>query len=271
VRAVSIDLSRAVKSGARDGGGRHERVRTVLLFAQIALSAVLLIAAGLFVRSLMKVRALDLGIDTDKLVAATVYWPVPAPGDSAAKAVAAEHALIWARVRDSVAHRIDVAAATLVTGSPFRTASSVDLIVPGWDSLPVLGGGGPFIIVVGDDYCRTAGTRILSGQWFLPREGASAPTVRSRSVSRSWRSSPAQLPRRSFRRCAPSACRNRSVGARSNRHALNGTGERARASQDGLHLRENRWLIHDAMRSSTCGATVSSIVAYSAGAPVVAV
>jgi hypothetical protein len=111
----------------------------------------------------MNVRALDLGIDTDKLVAATVYWPVPAPGDSAAKAVAAEHALIWARVRDSVAHRIDVAAATLVTGSPFRTASSVDLIVPGWDSLPVLGGGGPFIIVVGDDYCRTAGTRILSG------------------------------------------------------------------------------------------------------------
>jgi hypothetical protein len=122
----------------------------------------------------MKVRALDLGIDTDKLVAAAVYWPVAAPDDSAAKGAAAEHALIWARVRDSVAHRADVAAATLVTGSPFRTASSVDLIVPGRDSLPVLGGGGPFIIVVGDDYFRTAGTRILSGRSFLPREGASA-------------------------------------------------------------------------------------------------
>jgi predicted permease len=169
-----IDLSRAVKSGARDGGGRHERVRAVLLFAQTALTTVLLIAAGLFVRSLMNVRALDLGIDTDKLVAAAVYWPVVAPGDSAAKAAAAEHALILARVRDSVTHRTDVAAATLVTGSPFRTASSVDLIVPGWDSLPVLGGGGPFIIAVGDDYFHTAGTRILSGRSFLPREGASA-------------------------------------------------------------------------------------------------
>jgi predicted permease len=168
-----IDLSQAVKGGARDGGGRHEGVRAALLFAQTALTAVLLIAAGLFVRSLMNVRRLDLGIDTDKVVAASVYWPVSAPGDSAAKAAAAEQALAWNRIRDSVAHRSDVGAASLVIGSPFRSAFSVDLSVPGRDTIPVLGGGGPYVTAVGDDYFRTAGTRILSGRAFSPHEGAS--------------------------------------------------------------------------------------------------
>jgi predicted permease len=171
LQARRIDLSQAVRSGAREGGGRNERLRTVLLLAQTALTAVLLVGAGLFVRSLMNVRHLDLGIDTDKVIAASVYWPVAAPGDSSAKAAAAEQALTWNRIRDSVAHRSDVTGASLVIGSPFRSSFSVNLSVPGRDSLPILGGGGPYVTAVGADYFRTAGTRILSGRAFVAHEG----------------------------------------------------------------------------------------------------
>jgi hypothetical protein len=41
----------------------------------------------------------------------------------------------------------------------------------------------------------------------------------------------------------------------------------------GAHRRyrsPDRWLIHDAIKSRTCGATVSSMLAYSAGKPVLA-
>jgi hypothetical protein len=136
---------------------------------------VLLIVAGLFLKSLRNVRQLDLGIETDRVIAASVYWPVIGATDSATKAAAArQQRAILDRVRDSLAHRSDIAAASLVIGSPFRSAFSVDLRVQGWDTLPVLGGGGPYVSAVGRDYFRTVGTRIVRGRDFGPNEGHSA-------------------------------------------------------------------------------------------------
>jgi predicted permease len=62
LRASRTDLNEALREGGRAqaGGGRH-RVRNVLVVAQVAGSLVLLIAAGLFVRSLNNAQSVDLG------------------------------------------------------------------------------------------------------------------------------------------------------------------------------------------------------------------
>ncbi len=173
-----VDFVQAVKTGVRDGGGRHERVRRALIMVETALTGVLLIVAGLFSKSLMNVRRLDLGVQTDRVVAASVYWPLITIIDSAAKAAEAERErLTLERIRDSLARRPDLAGASLVVGSPFRSAFSVDLKVPGWDTLPTLGGGGPYISAVGRDYFRTVGTRVVRGREFRPTEGQSAARV----------------------------------------------------------------------------------------------
>jgi len=175
-QAGRMDFMQAVKTGVRDGGGRQARLRDALLLLETTLTGVLLVVAGLFLKSLMNVRQLDLGIQTDRVIAASVYWPVSSATTSAAAQAAAaqrERATLE-RVRDSLAHRSDMTAASLVIGSPFRSAFSVDLRVQGWDTLPVLGGGGPYVSAVGQDYFHTVGTRIVRGRGFRPNEGEAA-------------------------------------------------------------------------------------------------
>ena len=174
-QAGRTDFVEALKTGVRDGGGRQARLRNALLLLETTLTGVLLIVAGLFSKSLMNVRQLDLGIETDRVIAASVYWPVTGATDSAEKADAArQQSTMLTRIRDSLAHRPDMSAASLVIGSPFRSAFSVNLRVQGWDTLPVLGGGGPYVSAVGRDYFRTVGTRIVRGRAFSPNEGQSA-------------------------------------------------------------------------------------------------
>src|SRR4029077_4333886 len=58
----------ALRAGVREGAYRHSRTRTALLVAQIALSVVMLVGAGLFVRSFDNVRDIRLGYDSNLLV-----------------------------------------------------------------------------------------------------------------------------------------------------------------------------------------------------------
>ena len=62
LQSAKADLVNALKAGTREGGGRMSRVRGALTIAQAALSVMLLIGAGLFVRSLHQIDTLDLGI-----------------------------------------------------------------------------------------------------------------------------------------------------------------------------------------------------------------
>lgn len=62
------DLLRTLKSTGRDGHGRHAGTRTVLVGVQAALSVMLLVGTGLLARSLYNVRAIDLGLDVDRVI-----------------------------------------------------------------------------------------------------------------------------------------------------------------------------------------------------------
>ena len=63
--ATKADLAGALKAGAREGTYQRSRTRTSLLVAQGALSVLLLVGAGLFVRSLGRVRDMRLGYDAE--------------------------------------------------------------------------------------------------------------------------------------------------------------------------------------------------------------
>src|SRR5437867_6290342 len=57
------------QAGAVVGGGGHHRLRKGLVVAQVTLSLLLLVGAGLFVRSLANLRDLGPGFPADRLVA----------------------------------------------------------------------------------------------------------------------------------------------------------------------------------------------------------
>ncbi len=70
LRASQADAGAALHDGARGetGGPRRQRVRSLLVVGQVAGSLVLLIMAGLFVRSLRNAQQLDLGFVPDRVL-----------------------------------------------------------------------------------------------------------------------------------------------------------------------------------------------------------
>jgi len=74
--AVRADLNETLKEGSRGSQGKeHHTVRSTLVVAEVALSLLLLIAAGLMMRSFFKVMAVDPGIRPEGVLTATVPLP----------------------------------------------------------------------------------------------------------------------------------------------------------------------------------------------------
>lgn len=70
LQSTKLDLSTTLKdeSGGVLGGGVHARFRKALVVVQVGLSLLLLIASGLFVKSLANLRNLDPGFETQRLL-----------------------------------------------------------------------------------------------------------------------------------------------------------------------------------------------------------
>jgi predicted permease len=191
LRASRPDLTAALKAGAREGGGRASRLRGALTVAQAALSLVLLVGAGLFVRSLLRVRAIDLGLQPDRVMVVQLRYPTGARvGDPSAAGEVARRAAVLRELMARSRTVPSVEAASLTIGLSFQSSFGLDLRVPGWDSIPTLEGGGANISAVADDYFATVGTRILAGRAFTPedRQGSEPVAIVSQTMATTlWR------------------------------------------------------------------------------------
>ena len=79
LQASAIDPNRDLRDGGRSGGQsvRQNRSRAVLVVMEVALSAVLLIGAGLLIRSFSAVVGQNPGLDPEKLVVGQIWVPQP--------------------------------------------------------------------------------------------------------------------------------------------------------------------------------------------------
>ena len=69
LRTSKLNLSEALKEGARNvAGGRHEKLRKLLVVSELSLSLVLLISAGLLIRSFMSVERVNPGFDAQNVL-----------------------------------------------------------------------------------------------------------------------------------------------------------------------------------------------------------
>jgi predicted permease len=73
--APRLGLNEALKSGALAIAGGRSRLRSVLVIAQVALALVLLVGAGLLLRSLQRVSATALGFRPDHVLTARMRLP----------------------------------------------------------------------------------------------------------------------------------------------------------------------------------------------------
>ncbi|HTE47406.1 MAG TPA: ABC transporter permease, partial [Gemmatimonadaceae bacterium] len=168
ILANTGDLAKTLKAGAREGTYQRSRLRSTLLVFQGALSVVLLVGAGLFVKSLNRVRDMHLGYDASHVL--LVDWTRRGTDLSPSERVAFRRRVIdAARAIPGVQH------AAWVSSVPFMGTSVQTLSVPGIDSVSRLG---RFTFqTAGDDYFATMGTRILRGRAFSSADGPNAPNI----------------------------------------------------------------------------------------------
>lgn len=132
LQALRADLAVDLKAGMREGTYRRSRTRVALLVLQGALSVVLLVGAGLFVRSLRNVRHVRLGYDVDPVLLVNLNM-------RGEKIDSAQKVALRRRLLEAAKSVRGVANASLQGAVPFWSTWSVSLYVEGIDTVTRLG------------------------------------------------------------------------------------------------------------------------------------
>ena len=164
------ELTSALKTSVREGVYRRSLTRNAMLVLQAALSVVLLVGAGLFVRSLHNVLSIDLGYDARHLALATVDF-------SNTSFKQPEIDAFYQASAERLRRVPGVESTALATSLPFWWSYGAHLVVPGRARLPITKDGGPYLVQVTPEYFGTARTGIIRGRGFTSLDGAGAARV----------------------------------------------------------------------------------------------
>jgi len=166
LQAGRANLTGDLKAGAREGTYHRSPARVGLLILQAALSVILLVGAGLFVRSLRNVQNTRLGYDVDPVMIVDLNMRAEKL-DSAATVALRQRLLATAKTIPGVEN------ASLQITMPFWSQWSMGLFVAGIDSVSRLG---QFDLnAVSPEYFATFGTRILRGRGISDQDTPNAP------------------------------------------------------------------------------------------------
>ena len=169
-QGLGTKVSDGLKASSRSVAGGRGGLRFALLLAQAALSVMLLVGAGLFVRSLRNVVARDVGIDRDRVFRVTM--PLTRFGfDSAQVEDIYRRGVEHLRAMPGVA---GVAVARLSV--PMGGAHANGFSVPGVER-PSLELGGPYNSSVTAGFFATIGAPLVRGREFTPAEEQSGARV----------------------------------------------------------------------------------------------
>ena len=165
------DLVPALKDGGTGLGGQIRRSKLVSVFvvAQVAMSLVLLVTAGLFLRTLGKALRVDPGVDTRNAIAVSFDLRLQGYDD-------AQQGVFYARLLEHVRGLPGVTAASLASPRPLSQRMISAAVVPeGWT--PGQSSFNMAYSAVWPGYFTAAGTPLLKGRDFTTHDRRGAPPV----------------------------------------------------------------------------------------------
>jgi predicted permease len=154
-----IDIISSLRAGSLEGAYRRSTLGSILLVTQTALSIVLLVGAGLFVRSLAKVEGIDLGFDTPALLFANL-------GVSPRQRFGPETQPAFQRAAEALRRVPGVQSTTLSNVGPMGGFAGARLFRPNGDSVVLGDNDSPTFVSVAPDYFTTVGLRLRQGRFF---------------------------------------------------------------------------------------------------------
>jgi predicted permease len=171
--ASRIDLVRAVK-GVGGEGPRQNRLRSAFLVAQVSLSVLLLVAAGLFIRSFRHAQSIERGFDVTGVLTASIDLDTrgysPARGKDFVRALT-----------ERLDRSPDVVSSNLVDIVPLTLSNTTTHLLRDGDVAPAPGQPPPTPMIytnaVGPGHFRTLRIAMVEGRDFTFVDGDAAPGV----------------------------------------------------------------------------------------------
>ena len=171
LRATRVDPHDAMKTQGRGIAGQHRfALGNLLVVVQVALSMVLLVGAGLFVRTFTSLANLNLGFDRQPILVASVnIQPLQLEPDMRAD--------LLVRLREAAAATPGVARAALSVVTPV-SGSTWSYRLELLDGKPIeIADKGVYVNFVSPDWFKTYGTKMLAGRDFTVADKRGAPAV----------------------------------------------------------------------------------------------
>lgn len=172
LQASRWTMGEALKEGGQTSAGLKQSLRRGLVISEVALSLVLLIGAGLMIRSFALLSAVNPGFGIDNLLSLQINLP------RAQYTQAPQRVNFYRQLLDRLAVLPDVQAAAGATGLPLgKNGNQMSFGVAGQPDAPP--GQAPLaeVAYVSNDYFRTMNIPFLQGRTFTDHDNKDAPPV----------------------------------------------------------------------------------------------
>jgi predicted permease len=188
LRAASADANAWRQSPRAGLGGVRERLRSTLVLAEIATAVVLLVASGLLIRSLLRVRDVDPGFRSEGVLTLRTALPQPR------YAPVAERERLYATVLDEVRRLPGVSGAAYISFLPMAMRGGIWPIQVGGLQADRREGQTASLRFVTPGFFATLGIPLLRGRDVGPQDTQDAPYVAVVSASFAERYWPGEDP-----------------------------------------------------------------------------
>ncbi|HVR99577.1 MAG TPA: ABC transporter permease [Thermoanaerobaculia bacterium] len=178
------NLAAVLKEGAgraTAGGGKH-RFRSALVVAQVAVSFILLIGAGLTVRSLLKLQRVDAGFNSENVLTSTIPLPLSKYGIPGAKQ-------FYATLLERIEAYPDVVSTAVGSSVPLTgNQMAPTFIIEGRPVDPGQPEPRADIQIASEGYFRTLGIPLLKGRTFTrgDDDAATGVTIINQALARHY-------------------------------------------------------------------------------------
>lgn len=172
LKANRVDVHRAMSEGARGSSAGGGRMKKMLVGAQVGLATILLIGAGLMIRSFYELTALDPGFESEGVLTAGLNLPRSKYGK------VEQSSVLWSRLEERVASIPGVEAVGATHLLPLRGQTDWSPEIEGFVPTPEEPGPSAEVRLILPGYHRALGIEAARGRLFDARDrDPTAPAV----------------------------------------------------------------------------------------------
>lgn len=168
LQSVRTDVAAALRDDGRSQGGGRRRslVRNVMVAVQVAVSLVLVVGAGMMVKSLATYANVDPGFDAERIAVLRTSF-------GQAGIAPEERGVIVDEIRDRLTSLPGVTSVTMSTRVPVQGGGSTTTVVEGYE--PPSGTGSVELdwAAITPDYFQTLGIRVVEGRSYTEADRTS--------------------------------------------------------------------------------------------------